>query len=228
MSSLVDCPGCRHPMQRVVLERKPIGTVEVDRCGECQAFWFDAFESPQLAPTAILTLLRAIQSSTTSRRPLPARLPCPRCSIALKETHDLMRATRFTYWRCERGHGRLTPFVQFLREKEFIRPLPQAEIERLKAHVRTIRCGGCGAAVDLERATVCAYCGAPIVALDPDAVARAVDRLQQGTKPTPAEDLDRIAGRILAVHAEAGREQRAPMIDLIEIGSAAIADWLAD
>src|SRR5205823_13930659 len=111
-----------------------------------------------------------------------------RCDTLLALTHDLQHATRFAYYRCRYGHGRLTPFFQFLREKNFVRPLDPAELERLKASVRTIRCASCGAPVDIERSTVCRYCQAPIMALDPDAVEKALPDLDAAERQRVAPD----------------------------------------
>jgi endogenous inhibitor of DNA gyrase (YacG/DUF329 family) len=111
------------------------------------------------------------------RAAYPALLPCPRCTTPLSFTQDLQHTTRFTYYRCRYGHGRFTPFVQFLREKNFIRALDPKELERLRAVVTTVRCVSCGAPVPLERSAVCPYCGAPVMLLDPDAVQHALDRL---------------------------------------------------
>jgi hypothetical protein len=89
-------------------------------------------------------------------------------------THDLGKNGRFTYYhyRCERGDGRLTPFTEFLRDKQFVRALAPAELVRVRAEVKQIRCSGCGA---------------PIAILDTDAVekslrqwtAQAVERDEQ-------------------------------------------------
>jgi len=160
------------------LERKPAGMTTIDACVACRALWFDGFESLQLTPGATLSLLRSIHDAEREpMRTLPSRLPCPRCSTALVLTRDLQRSTRFSYFRCERGHGRYTPFMQFLLEKNFVRPLPPAEIERLRRAVGTVRCSGCGAAIDLAADAACRYCRAPIAVLDPDALARTVEAL---------------------------------------------------
>jgi hypothetical protein len=172
------CPSCGLAMATHRLERRPVGEASIDLCAGCRALWFDGYESLQLAPGATLSLLRSIhEAERESARPLAARLSCPRCASALALTRDLARTTRFSYYRCARGHGRFTPFVQFLLEKSFVRPLPPAEIERLRRAVGTVRCNGCGAAIDLARDTACRYCRAPIAVLDPDALARTVDAL---------------------------------------------------
>lgn len=219
-------------MQQLMLERKSFGALGIDFCRDCRTIWFDAFESPQLTAGSILTLFRALQDSGPgSRTPLPARLPCPRCGIVLTETHDLQRATRFTYWRCPRGHGRLTPFVQFLREKDFIRPLSDAELERLKSAVKVVRCGSCGAPVDIEHSTVCGYCRSPILALDPAAVANRVTELEDGERKPPSPDPDRLVDVLIAMERERGAARRdpgsIPIVDLLELGAGALSRLLS-
>jgi Transcription factor zinc-finger len=174
----IACPGCRQSMQPVALDRHMAGVVTVDLCGQCRALWFDAFESVQLSPAGTLQLFRAIHGETaTAPVPLPQQLSCPRCTTSLDLTHDLQHTTRFTYYRCRNGHGRFTPFVQFLREKNFIRPVSPADLERLKKLVRIVRCSSCGAPIDLQTQTACNYCRAPIAILDPEAVARTLREL---------------------------------------------------
>jgi hypothetical protein len=220
-------------MTPFALERKPIGAVEVDLCGGCQAIWFDTYESLQLTPGGTLALFRAIHETPAGpRRPLPAHLPCPRCDTLLALTHDVQHATRFVYYRCRYGHGRLTPFFQFLREKNFIRPLDARELARLKAAVRTIRCASCGAPVDVERATVCTYCRAPIMALDPDAVQKTLVEMDAAERRR--SDPDRRGDGIVALArleremAEARRRENADVlgIDLIDVGFSALARLL--
>ena len=84
-------------------------------------------------------------------------------------TNDVQRTNKISYYRCAQGHGRLTTFVQFLREKNFVRTLSR-EIEQLKATVKT------GALLELRRGggpradAACSHCGSPIAILDADAV----------------------------------------------------------
>ncbi len=192
-------------MHSLELERKPLGKAVIDYCRDCQALWFDAFESVQLTPGATLALFEAIRAATPdARRPLPATLPCPRCREPMRLTHDLQRSTRFSYHRCPFGHGRFTPFVQFLREKDFIRPLPEAELARLKTYVRVVQCSSCGAPIDLATQAVCNYCRAPIAVLDPEAVARTVASLAESERKRGTIDPVAVADGLLA----AGRYQR--------------------
>jgi hypothetical protein len=215
------------------LARRPNGSTTVDVCGECRAIWFDTYESLQLAPAGTLALLRSIGDAATAQpRPLPERMPCPRCTTILLATQDMQHTTRFSYFRCRYGHGRFTPFVQFMREKNFVRPLDPAELARLKAAVGTVRCSGCGAPVDTGRSAVCGYCGAPIVAIDPDAVRKALSEIDAVQRPDATRDADRIGDAIIAASRlereldETRRREQPYAIDLVGAGLAALAAWM--
>ena len=172
------CPGCGRVMRSLTLARDGLSPLTLDACDECQALWLDATESQQLTPGALIDLFRAIGTTRPAgRAPYPALLPCPRCTTPLSLTRDIRQTTRFTYYRCRRGHGRFTPYVQFLREKAFIRPLGPEEMARLRASVTTVRCVSCGGPVVLDRSGVCPYCGAPVMLLDSDAIGKALERL---------------------------------------------------
>ena len=192
------CPSCGLPMATERLERRPHGEVSIDRCAPCRALWFDGFESAQLTPGATLALLKSIHASEReTARPLGAKLGCPRCSAPLALTRDVARTSRFSYWRCARGHGRYTPFVQFLLEKGFVRPLPPREIARLREAVGTIRCNGCGAAIDLGHDPACRYCRAPIAVLDPHALEDTVATLSTAEGARHRIDPAALAGALL-------------------------------
>ena len=188
-------------MRALSLARSLHGDTAVDLCEGCRALWFDAFESVTLTPAAILALFREVsRASGSSPRALRATLPCPRCRATLAPTQDLRHATRFSYWRCPNAHGRFTPFLQFLREKDFVRPLAPVELARLKALVATVRCSGCGAPVDLGRDMVCRFCRAPLEVLDPRAVGQALEALDRARAARDKVDVDALVG---AIHSPA-------------------------
>ncbi len=223
-------------MQPQVLARKPLGELTIDLCVACQAFWFDAFESVQLAPGATLALFDVVRKAGPGEhRALPARLPCPRCTQPLQLTHDLQHTTRFFYYRCEYNHGRFTPFLQFLREKDFIRAPSPAELARIKATIHIIRCSSCGAPVDLEKDAACPYCRAPIAILDPDAVAAQVRALRDAEAKRTTIDVNALVDGMLAAHQRAGQFERNEWrrggsdaaVDLVALGLVAVASLLS-
>jgi hypothetical protein len=224
----IACPGCGAGMRALDLGRRPHGRVTVDLCPACRGLWFDAHESLQLAPEATLALLQEVViGAGPAPAPRPGPLACPRCRHGLAATQDVQRTTRFTYWRCTRGHGRFTPFVQFMREKDYLRPLTTEEIAHVRAQIGTVRCSGCGAPVDLGRDAACRYCGARIEALDPEAVRRAI-RLPPGAgaRPEPAVSAEAAIDGWLA----AMRRDRAPAwtADLVVGGLAGFLGALLD
>ena len=232
----VACPACRAQMQPVALDRQLQGALTVDLCGQCQGLWFDAYESTALTAAGTLQLFRAVHAADpAARAPLPARLRCPRCDTFLDPTQDLLKATRFTYFRCRHGHGRFTPFVQFLREKQFVRPVAPADLERLKKLVRIVRCSSCAAPVDLERQAACGYCRAPIAILDPDAVAAALRELDAtAAKRAAVASPEAAAAAVLeterfarAMRAEQARHPEVAGIDLIGVGLGLLKALLA-
>ena len=180
-------------------ERQQGGFVSLDLCFPCQLIWFDAFESQQLSPGGILEVFKTLhEERAATRNALPALLACPRCQSRLALTHDLQHTTHFTYFRCEFGHGRLTPFFQFLLEKNFVRPVTGAELAALKAKVKTVQCSNCGAPLDLEHDSACRYCGSPISILDPDAVATTIRQLGAAQARLNTVDIDKLAEALMA------------------------------
>lgn len=224
------CPGCANAMQSLALERQTAGVVQIDLCGSCQALWLDAYESMQLSPVGTIALFRAIhEAAPAAHAPLPAHMPCPRCATSLEVTQDLTIHGRFTYFRCAFGHGRFTPFVQFLREKNFLREPPPAELARLKSLVRIVRCASCGAPVDLAHDTVCRYCRAPITILDPESVGRALRELDAAAaqrartvNPDTAAMASASAHFERALTEQGDQDAAGAGVDLIAIGLVAL------
>jgi DNA-directed RNA polymerase subunit RPC12/RpoP len=215
-------------METREFERRELGgVVALDFCFACQVVWFDRFEDLQLTPGGVLEVFKLInERRPDERRTLPALLACPRCRARLALTHDLQHTTRFTYFRCEFGHGQLTPFFQFLLEKNFVRPVTGAELADLKAKVQTIQCSNCGAPLDLQHESACRYCGSPISILDPQQVAKTVNDLAVAQARQGTVDVDRLAEALLMPRPP---DANRPHIvgDLVMTGLAVVAALLA-
>lgn len=174
MMKLLRCPNCSETMEKRSLERNDGAELAIDLCFLCHVFWFDSMESPRLAAGAVLELLRMIrQHGQAPRQILLKQLDCPHCGSLLARTDDLVKGGRIRYYRCSRDGGRLTPFLQFLMEKQFVRVVTPHEMGRLRLEIRQARCSGCGAPIDLARQDHCDHCFAPITVLDADAFERA-------------------------------------------------------
>ena len=145
-------PAAARAMQEQTLDGHVGRPVAIDVCLPCQSFWFDAHESLQLSPGGTLALFRLIGEHTGKRSFSNADLAkCPRCQARLRLTQDMQRTTRFSYLRCPNDHGRLTTFFDFLREKDFIRPLTPEQLQELRQNVQTVNCSNCGAPVDVTQ-----------------------------------------------------------------------------
>ena len=177
---MAQCPSCRGAMTERAAERLYGRSMAIDVCPRCEGIWFDGQELLQLAPAATLALLSdVVPEQTAARAPLAPALACPRCQGRLLETHDRQRNTPFVYYRCPRGHGKFLTFFQFLRAKNFVRPLDDQEVAELRKGIHQVNCVNCGAPVDIERAAVCGFCRTPLTMLDPQQVRKAVEELRQ-------------------------------------------------
>ena len=109
-------------MEMVALDSH-IGTpVEIDVCQPCHLIWFDNMESASLSPGSVIEMFKRIHAARDSGRNLPSMVvACPQCETTLRNSTDIAKGGRFSYSRCANGHGRLISFMQFLREKNFIR-----------------------------------------------------------------------------------------------------------
>jgi hypothetical protein len=154
-------------------------TIEVDLCEPCQSLWFDGKENLQLTPGSILELFRAIGEHVRKAELRDGELvKCPRCKAGLRRTKDMQRNTRFEYFRCPNDHGRLIAFFDFLKEKDFIRPLTPRQIGELRKNIKIVNCSNCGGPVDLAKGSECAHCGSPLSMLDMDQAERLVSQLR--------------------------------------------------
>lgn len=176
------CPNCLAVMNRRSFDRLYGRSIDLDICHACQVIWFDDQELLQLAPRATLDLLAAIaKEQDAPRTAIAATMSCPRCGKPLEEIHDLLRATRFTYFRCPSGHGRLLTYFQFLRAKNFVRALNADEMTELRRRIKQVNCANCGAPVDIERG-MCEFCRTPLAVLDPDQMLKAVASLKEAAE----------------------------------------------
>ena len=167
-------------MQEQTLDGRHGRAVPIDICHPCQSFWFDSHESISLTPGATLTLFRTIGEHVTRPQRSDGELAkCPRCKGRLRRTHDMQRATKFEYLSCPNGHGRLTTFFDFLREKDFVRPLTPQQIAELRQNVQSVNCANCGAPVDLSAGAGCPHCGTALSMLDMKQAERLVAQLQK-------------------------------------------------
>jgi len=213
-----------------------VGTkVDLDLCAACQVIWFDHLESPRLSPGATLSLFRTIsERKQTAPPPLSDPLKCPRCDLRLLLTNDRQRNTPFRYRRCARDHGRLITFFDFLREKDFVRPLSGPQIAELRASVQTINCSNCGAPIDLMRASACAHCSTPLSMLDLNQIDRMAAHLQQAGEASRTIDpmlpermrreKEAVDALFKALRADASGARPASS-GLVEMGLRLLSDW---
>jgi hypothetical protein len=197
------------------------GEVCLDLCWTCQAIWFDAYESVQLAPAGVVALFRAIHENRVATQPVAEVMRCPRCTRRLAIGQDMTKSGHFVYYRCTSAHGRFTPFNQFLIEKGFIRALTNVEITQLKTEIKIICCSSCGAPVDLQHDAVCSHCRAPIAILDVQAVEKALAAYTEAGAAKAMREHDVVAEMVLQQERfreeqlKAGRAERMDGIDLI-------------
>ena len=202
--------------------------VAIDICVPCQSFWFDARESMQLSPGGTLALFRVIGEHAGQRSFSNADLAkCPRCKARLRLTQDMQRATRFSYLRCPNDHGRLTTFFDFLREKDFIRPLSPQQIAELKKQVQTVNCSNCGGPIDLGRASACTHCGTPVSTIDLEQIGEMAAHLQQAEtrQATRGPDFDTLFA-LLRAERDRERNRDEPGAGIVEVGLQMVAKWL--
>ena len=232
----MQCPGCDAPMTTLTLDGHLGTKVELDLCPACQVIWFDHLESLRLSPGATLSLFRTIgERKQTSPPPLGDPLKCPRCDLRLLLTNDRQRNTPFRYRRCAREHGRLITFFDFLREKDFVRPLSARQIAELRASVQTVNCSNCGAPIDLAQASACAHCSTPLSMLDLNQIEvmaahlRRADEASRTIDPMLPERMKRekeaVDSLFAALRADEGGA-RPGSTGLVEMGLRLFSNWL--
>jgi hypothetical protein len=188
------CTNCSSIMSLYQLPGHYGQTIDIDACLDCNAIWFDQWESSQLSPDGVVSLFQLIHERGGAASAVGAKLKeglrCVSCGDGMKLVNDRVKNTRFVYQSCRHGHGRLTTFYNFLSEKQFVRELTKAERAKLCATVRQVKCSGCGAPVDLAKSDACEYCRAPVSVFDRDAAKKAIDHYlkerHKHLEPTPS------------------------------------------
>lgn len=190
MTNGKSCPSCRSEMEALLLESQYDAALTIDACWSCQLIWFDHFESTALSATSVIALFKRIHEAQFKavdglRNTVSSLMKCPICppfANGLKLTNDFQKNGRFSYYRCDQGHGRAISFTQFLIEKNFIRSLNLAEIKSLSIRIQQVRCSSCGGSIDLTHDTSCSHCGSAISVLDNEAVEKALTALEARQK----------------------------------------------
>ena len=202
-------------------------SVDVHYCLQCRGFWFEPFQTLHLTRNSVLKLFAVITDpSTGAATPFPNVCYCPKCNGQLHLTHDRQRATAFQYWRCELEHGRFTSFVDFLREKDFIRPLSPQQITELRQNIQVINCSNCGAPIDLAKNSICEHCGSPLSMLDTKAMIEMAKGSVQPAAPEAAHEPGQMAALLASralINRGAGTSSSPSLVDL---GLLMVARWL--
>lgn len=228
------CPNCRSEMTAMTLDGHQGSPVSIDICSGCEAFWFDRHESLKLAPASTLKLMKLIgENSRSAKASFQQKMPCPRCSGTLSPTQDLQRNVRFNYWRCPQ-HGRFIRFFEFLREKNFIRPLTAQQVKELRQHVQSVNCSNCGAPVNLAVGAACTHCKSPLSMLDMKQPEEVLRQLAEASVPRPVDPalpLQLARARKDIEHSFGNFEselwwQDVSSSGLVQAGLGAVAKWL--
>jgi hypothetical protein len=209
--------------------------VNIDLCMSCQAFWFDKYENLQIAPAGVLRLMKLIgERETPATKVFSTSMQCPRCADPLSPTRDMVREIYFNYWRCRNRHGHFIRFFEFLREKNFIRPLSPQQIEDLRHRVQTLNCSNCGAPIDLSKSSACGHCGSAISIVDMQQSQKLLEQLRKAAEPKPVDPT--LALDLAKVKVEmdllCGREPQRTLLqevsgDLVQLCLTRVARWLS-
>jgi Zn-finger nucleic acid-binding protein len=218
-------------MTPLPLEGRQGTKVDIDLCAGCRGFWFDQYESLRLSPGATLKLF-TLMAEPGSAGPLPQAMSCPRCSARLALTHDMQHTTRFQYWQCPQDRGHFITYLDFLREKDFIRPLTPQQIAELRQNVQTVNCSNCGGPIDLAKESACPHCGSALSMLDMKQMEQMVAHLKEAEQPRAIDPtlpltLERVKldteSHFAAITSRGGSSQ-----SLVEAGLRLVARWLKD
>jgi hypothetical protein len=130
----------------------------------------------------------------------------------------------------------LITFFNFLREKQFIRPLSPQQLDELRQNIQMVNCSNCGAPIDLVTGSSCTHCGSPVSMLDMKQAEQMIAQLQQADRhdqpidPTLPLQLEHATGEVEASLSswqnDADWWKNASSTGLVEAGLTAAARWL--
>ena len=155
--------------------------------------------------------------------------------MSMRSSIDMQRSTKFEYFRCPNGHGRLTTFFDFLKEKDFIRPLTAQQIAELRKNVQMVNCSNCGAPIDLAKGSECPHCASPLSMLDLNQAEvlveqlRSADRAAQTVDPALPLQLERARREVESAFSAMPRGisfEHISSIGLVGAGLSTLARWL--
>lgn len=189
------CPSCDRLLSVEHFEGHYGARVELDLCHPCELIWFDKLENIRLSAGGVLALMRAMSEGLDGARPvLPSELGCPRCAAPLRTEVRRKGPASWQVRACPEGHGQLVRYLDYLTERDCVKPLTGTRLDELRQHVQQVRCSGCGAAVSLAvEQAACTHCGAALSVLDAAATADALSRLQAEQERRSSPDPDTIA-----------------------------------
>ena len=231
----MNCPNCSVEMTSMSLQGRQGKPLDIDLCMGCQAFWFDKYENLQIAPAGILRLMKVIgEREAAATKVFSTSMQCPRCSDLLSPTRDMVREIYFNDWRCRNRHGHFIRFFEFLREKNFIRPLSPQQIEDLRHDVQILNCSNCGAPIELSKSSACEHCGTAISIVDLQQSQQLLEELRKAAEPKPVDpalalDLAKVK---LEMDLLCGRERPQTLLqevsgDLVHACLTRVARWLS-
>lgn len=215
----MNCPGCGTAEMAAERYDGNYGTaVHIDVCHACNGIWFDGRESMSLAPGSTLKLFKSMHDRQAhARAALEDQKACPRCQGALQESQDLVRSTRFTYFRCE-SHGRFITLFQWMREKSLVRAPTAKELAELRAQVKVVNCSNCGAPVTLEQTVTCGHCQAPISILATDTIEATLRSLHKKELDRNTFKPEKLAEAMMVKHQVEAQYRKEAIADSLRYG----------
>ena len=231
------CPNCNQPTAELALDAHLLTAAATAHSYARPLLYALPLGSPELAPASTLRLFRLIgDEAGRPRRAIEGTLACPRCGLHLQRVQDMQRTTRFQYLRCSRRHGRFITFFDFLREKDFLKPMSAAQIEELRRNIGAVNCSNCGASIDLAHHSACGHCGSPLSILDTAQAEklvgelRSADRSNQPVDPALPLRLEQarreVARSFEGLAEEPGWYQSVASSGLVVAGLQSLTRWL--